>query len=77
MTGLLKGLMGGLIIVFIGIMFVIGITPTIESGVATANITNSLTSMLVDMSGWIIPVLAIVGLIMAAFLFIKSKRNSG
>ena len=75
--GLLKGVMVGIIIIFIAMMFITNMTPQLESSVSSANITNPTTSMLVDMSVWIIPVLAIAGVIMGGFSFFKMRRGAG
>lgn len=76
MTGQLKAVFSGIIIIFIAIMFVVQITPTMESSISSANITNTTTSMLVDLTEWVIPVLALVGLILGGFAFFRS-RNKG
>jgi len=73
MSTLLKGIITGIILIFVGIMFVVGITPDFEASVDSANITNSTTSTLIDMSEWIIPVLAIVGLMLGGFALLKSQ----
>lgn len=71
--GLIKGVFLGIIVIYIAIMFIINMTPQMESDITSANISNSLTSSLVDMSEWIIPVLAIVGVIIAGFGFFRMR----
>lgn len=73
MTGQLKAVFSGIIIIFIAIMFIVQVTPTMESSISSANITNATTSMLVDMSEWVVPVLALVGVILGAFAFFKTR----
>lgn len=71
--GLIKGIFLGIIVIYIALMFIVNMTPTLESDVSSANITNPMTSTLIDMSVWIVPVLAIVGIIAAGFAFFKLK----
>ena len=73
MSGQLKAVFSGIIIIFIAIMFIVQMTPTMESNISSANITNATTSMLVDMSKWVVPVLAIIGVIMGGFAFLKTR----
>lgn len=75
MTTQLKVVFSGIIVIFIALMFIIQITPTMESSIDSANITNATTSMLVDMSEWVVPVLALVGVILGGFAFFKSRQR--
>jgi len=76
MSGMMKGVFTGVILIFIIIMFIIGITPEMETSINSANITNPVTSTLVDMSEWVIPVLAIGGVLVAgAGIFISYKNG--
>lgn len=75
MTTQLKAVFSGIIIIFITIMFIVQVTPTYESEISSANITNTTTSMLVDMSEWVIPVLALVGVILGAFAFFRTRQK--
>lgn len=68
---LIKGIFLGIIVIYISLMFIINMTPTLETDVSSANITNPMTSTLIDMSVWIVPVLAIVGIIAAGFGYFK------
>lgn len=77
MSGLIKGVFVGIIVIYIAIMFIVQMTPTMESDISSANITNPMTSSLVDMSEWIIPVLAIVGVIIAGFAAFKLRGGRG
>ena len=74
---MLKGVFSGIIIIFIALLFIVNFTPTIESEISSSNITNTTTSMLVDMSEWVIPVVALVGVIIAAFALFKATRSRG
>lgn len=73
--GMIKGVLVGIIVLYVGIMFIVTMTPTLESDISSANITAPMTSSLVDMSEWVVPVLAIVGLFMAAFAMFKLGRS--
>lgn len=75
MSGQLKAVFSGIIIIFIAIMFIVQITPTMESNISSANISNETTSMLVDMSEWVVPTLALVGIILGGFAFFKGRRG--
>lgn len=74
---MIKGVLVGIIVIYVGIMFVVTMTPTMESDITSVNITAPMTSSLIDMAGWVIPVLAIVGLFMAAFAMFKLGRGRG
>lgn len=77
---MIKGVLVGIIVIYVGIMFVVTMTPTLESDISSANITAPMTSSLVDMAEWVVPVLAIVGLFIAAFAMFKlstGKNNNG
>jgi len=74
-SSLLRGVVTGIVLIFVAIMFIVGITPEFESSVSSANITNSTTSTLIDMSEWIIPVLATVGVILGSFAIFKLRSN--
>lgn len=71
--GLIKGVFLGIIVIYIAIMFIVNMTPQMESDISSSNITNPMTASLVDMSEWIIPVLAIVGIIIAGFAFFRMR----
>ena len=77
MSNMLKATVTGIILIFVAIMFIVGITPTFETNISSANITNPLTSTLVDMSEWVIPVLAIVGVILGGLAIFQARRNRG
>jgi len=74
-SNLLRGVVTGIVLIFVAIMFIVGITPEFESSVSSVNITNSTTSTLIDMSEWIIPVLAIVGVILGGFTIFRMKGD--
>jgi len=75
MSGMLKGVFTGIIVIFIAILFIVQMVPTMETSISSANITNPTTSMLVDMSAWVIPVLALLGVILGGFAFLKSRKG--
>lgn len=77
MSGQIKAVFVGIIVIMICLMFIVQVTPTLEENVTSANITNATTSMLVDMSVWVVPVLAIVGVIMAGFAMFKLRGKGG
>lgn len=74
---MIKGILVGIVVLYIGIMFIVNMTPSLESDVTSANITNPMTSNLVDMSEWLIPVLAIVGVFMGGFALFKMRTGRG
>lgn len=73
--GMLKGVLTGIIVIFIAILFIVQFTPTMESNISSANITNTTTSMLVDLSKWVVPTLAILGVILGGFSFFRSRMK--
>lgn len=75
--GMIRGLFVGIIVVFIALMFIVEIVPQMEENISSANITNPMTSTLIDMSVWVVPVLAIVGIIIATFAFFKLRGRGG
>jgi hypothetical protein len=62
-----KKLVVGILLAFVGVMFIVYVTPEIESGIDTANITNGLVVALLNMAAWIIPVGGIVGCFYGVF----------
>lgn len=71
----LKRIVVAILLAFVGIMFVINVTPEIESSVTSANITNSFTSNMVDMAKWLIPIGAIVGIFYGVFRLFRESRK--
>ena len=72
---LIKNVMVGIILLYVAIMFIVTMTPTLETDISSANITNPMTSTMVDMSEWIVPVLAIVGVFIGAFALFRLGRG--
>jgi hypothetical protein len=71
-----RKLVVGILLAFVGIMFIVYVTPQIENGIDTANITNGLVIALLNMSAWLIPVGGIVGCFYGVFkLFSASKEK--
>ena len=67
-----QGILDGLIVILLGMILVFTFVPIIESNSSTANITNSTTKTFGNLAGWLIPVMAIIGLIYLGIrLFIK------
>ena len=64
-----------LLMAFVGVMFVINITPEIETAISGASITNAFTSALVDMAEWVIPVGAIVAIFYGVFKLFGGRRG--
>ena len=73
----LKALMTTIIIAFIALIFIVQFTPTIETNVSSANITNTFTSSMVDMAVWILPVGAVVGVIFGIIKLFGGGRSKG
>lgn len=73
----IKGLIEGLILAFIGLMFLFQFIPQLEGEASTDNISNSFVASMGDMAVWVIPVLAIVGVLYLGFNFIRSGRIRG
>lgn len=72
------GVLDGLIVILLGIILVFTFVPIIEDNSSTANITNPTTKTFGDLAGWLLPVLAIIGLVYLGIrLFIKRGANKG
>jgi len=74
---LVQSVMVGIVVLYVAIMFIVSMTPQLETDISSANITNPMTSGMIDMSVWIIPVLAIVGCFMAAFALFRLRGGKG
>lgn len=77
-TSKVAGIFTAIILIFIIIMFIVQFTPTMETEISSANITNTTTSMFVDMIPWVIPVLAVAGVIVTAvgvFFAYRSRKG--
>lgn len=66
---------GGIVTLFVIIMFLVGFIPTMESNVSSANITNTTVSSMVDMAVWVIPLAAVVGVILAGIGLMQWKKS--
>lgn len=75
MSDLLKKVLLFVLLAFIIGVFLIAFVPTMESNLDTANITNPVTSTLLDMLPWLIPVLAFAGLVVAGASYMISHRK--
>ncbi len=70
-------ILDGLIVIFVGIILVFNFIPQIESNSSTANITNPTTKTFGDMLGWLLPVLAIIGLLYVGIRMFIKKKGAG
>lgn len=74
----LNRLISMLILAFVAIQFVFQMTPSIESGTNTDNITNPFTKSMGGMVGWLLPVGAIVVIILGVVdMFKGGGRGRG
>lgn len=71
----ITAVLGAVLVLFIGILFVVNLTPEIETQITSANITNTMTKSLVDMSEWVLPVGAIGALIFGAVMLLKGGKS--
>lgn len=69
--------MSSLIIAFVALLFVINVTPTIETEITSANITNTFTSSMIDMASWLLPVGGIVAVFYGIFTMFRNRGNGG
>lgn len=70
-----RKLVVGILLAFVGIMFIVYVTPQIEAGIDTANISNGLVVALLNMAGWLIPVGGIVGCFYGVFKLFSASNN--
>lgn len=74
----ISGVLDGLIVILLGIILVFTFVPIIEDNSSTSNITNTTTKTFGDLAAWLLPVLAIIGLVYLGIrLFIKKGKDSG
>lgn len=71
----LRKIVVALLLAFVGLMFVVNITPEIEGNVSSANITSSFVSSMVDMAKWLIPIGGIIGLFYGIFRLFEGGRG--
>jgi len=64
-----------LILAFIGLMFVLTITPLIEAEITATTITNTTVLAILAIIEWVIPVAALVGIIYVAFKMFTGARE--
>lgn len=72
----LKKLVTSILLAFVGVMFIVNVTPMIESQVNSANITNALTKALIDMAAWVLPVGGIIATFYGVFKLFQGKGSS-
>lgn len=65
-------MVSGILLAFIAVMFVLNFVPVLETEIVTTNVTNTFVAAMLDMSVWIIPAVAVVGVILA---IVKSMRG--
>lgn len=73
----LKKVVVAILLAFVGMMFLINVTPQIESSVSSANITNTFTSSMVNMAAWLLPVGGIVGVFYGIFRLFSGGGKQG
>lgn len=77
-TGMaLKKVVVSLLLAFVGIIFVLQITPQIENGIVTTNITNTFTIAMLNMAKWLLPVGAIIGIFYGVFRMFGGSSSRG
>lgn len=72
MIGLLRGVFIAVIIIFIALLFMVQMIPQYEANVSSSNISNSTTSLMVDLSVWVVPVIIVIGIILSAFALLRA-----
>lgn len=72
----LRKLVVGILLGFVGLMFIIYVTPEIEAEVSSANISNSFVSAMVDMAEWLLPIGGIVGVFYGVFRLFEGQRGA-
>jgi hypothetical protein len=74
----LDSALDAVITIVLVIIIVYNFIPTIETSADTSNITNSTVKTFGDLGGWLIPLLAVVGVIVLAVrVFIKKGAKKG
>ena len=74
----ISGVLDGLIVILLGIILVFTFIPIIEDNANSGNITNTTTKTFADLAGWLLPVVAIVGLVYLGIrILIKKGKGSG
>lgn len=73
----ITAILGAVVVLFVGMLFIVNLTPEIETQITSANITNTMTKSLVDMSEWAIPVGGIGALIFGAILLLRGQTSRG
>ena len=71
----IQGVISFMVLAFIALLFIATFTPVLETTVSSDNVTNPTTGAFLDMSVWIIPVAAIVGIILAGVGLFKATRG--
>ena len=71
-------ILDGLIVILLGIILVFTFIPIIEINSSTANITNETTQTFADLATWLLPVLAVIGLLYLGIrMFVKRSGGKG
>jgi hypothetical protein len=70
-------ILDGLIVILVGIILVFTFIPIIESNASTANITNTTTKTFAGLAGWLLPVLAVIGLVYVGIRLFLRKHGKG
>lgn len=66
----------GVMVAFVGMLFIVNVTPTIESSVVSANVTNAFVSSMIDMAAWLLPIGGIMGIFYGIFHMFTGSNGS-
>lgn len=72
----LKKLITSILLAYIGLMFVFNITPEIQAGIDSANLTGFVLVM-ATMAGWLLPTGAIIGIFYGIFKLFSGGGKGG
>lgn len=63
-----------MVVAFVGLLFIMQITPEIESEIAATTITNTITLSILDIAEWVVPIGAIVGVLLMVFRQFQNRK---
>jgi hypothetical protein len=63
-----------MVVAFVGLLFIMQITPEIETEIAATTITNTITLSILDLAEWVVPIGAIVGVLLMVFRQFQSRK---
>ncbi len=67
----------GAITIILVVIVIFKLIPTMEDSADTANITNTTVKSFGDLAGWLIPLLAVIGVIILGIRLFLGKKKSG